>query len=123
MKTVTLLTVASVTVALQFYSSLSHAQLINPFPYETQQGLTQDDIDLILSKSASVNKTPKTGALTSWKDPTSGASGTISFIRHLKQQGMDCNLLHYVFAEATPQRDTSYNLKWCRIDGEWKLAD
>ncbi|MCB8879580.1 hypothetical protein ACELLULO517_04990 [Acidisoma cellulosilytica] len=60
----------------------------------------------------------------SWKNPKTGNSGTVTFLRQYHKSGMECRGFRYTFHTGTAQDGLPYKLNWCeRSPGDWAIAN
>ena len=61
------------------------------------------------------------GAQDSWKNPDSGASGTIKVFNTFEQNGLRCRRASFSNSAGGFEQTSTYNL--CKVaDGTWKFA-
>ena len=103
--------------------SAAQAQ-ISPF---SGRGPRMDREDLAMMDKAAAplfqGDTFTPGATSSWKNPASGWSGTVTATGTTKVSGLSCRVLDYKFDIPKRTDDRTYTAKWCRTkDGTWKLG-
>jgi surface antigen len=115
-------------VAFLCVAGAAQAQ-INPYR-STKNGPHLDDQDMTLLDEASHRlldaATPAKGAVESWRNELSGASGKIYYVGPIKQTvrrtEYDCRRLQYDVSVKGRERPHTTTVNWCReVDGTWKL--
>jgi surface antigen len=100
-------------------------------PYRTGKNSPRlDDQDLLLLEEASFRildaATPAKGAVETWRNEASGASGKIYYVGPIKQTvrrtEYDCRRLQYDVSVKGRERPHTTTVNWCKeVDGTWKL--
>lgn len=117
-------------IALMAFSTalgwaLSANAQFNPFlGAANTPALTSDDWGLLNDGADKLNADPRahSGQTERWKNPRSGASGSITLTGAFRTDGMDCHALRYTIAVRSRTGTRSYNVNWCRdAAGEWKI--
>ncbi len=82
--------------------------------------MTREDT-LLFGKTAKEAMTHPDGYTTTWTNPRTGASGTITVLSTSKEKGMLCRTFS-TFAIAGGVRGEKTMLKACRVGDQWRLA-
>jgi surface antigen len=102
---------------------------VNPFK-STKNAPHLDDQDLTLLDEAAHRildaAAPAKGAVESWRNTASGASGKIYYVgptrQTVRRTEYDCRRLQYDISVKGRERPHTTNVDWCRdVDGSWKL--
>ena len=95
---------------------------VNPFPGRAPK-LTEQDMKLLSESTAKLNngQSPSVGQVAKWSNPRTGAHGITSLTRLYHDQGMACHALRYQVSPNQSRSLRTYNLDWCKKDGEWKV--
>ena len=113
---------AAMTLVLAALAQPASAQ-INPFRSSFANGLGDEDFDL-LSKAASsllARDMITVGATEAWRNPRSGAGGTVTVMRNFKHASYECHTLLY---ETTPDQLRTpgrTRINWCKTDAGWRI--
>jgi surface antigen len=110
-------------VALLLAFQPAQAQLLGRM-WETSVTLTRADLDLIQQTLAQKIHGKPAGTKASWKDPSSGNSGTITLLKVIAQHGQRCEQIKYRnYPPETWRPSDHFVLTSCRQpDGSWKLS-
>jgi len=101
----------------------AQAQLLGPL-WETRVTLTQADLDMVKSTLAQQIHNKPAGTSTSWQNPASGNSGTITLLKILARHGNRCEQIEYrLFPPEKASPGDRFVLVSClQRDGSWKLS-
>jgi surface antigen len=119
----------AVVAAILILASAAHAQ-VNPYR-SSKNAPHLDDQDMTLLDEASHRildaATPAKGAVETWRNEASGASGKIYYVGPIKQTvrrtEYECRRLQYDVSVKGRERPHSTTVNWCReVDGTWKLS-
>ncbi len=83
--------------------------------------LTSGDLQLLSAEAAKLG--PNGPKEEGWRNPKTGNSGVVTFLRQYEKAGMECRSFRYTFHTGTPTDGLPYKLDWCeKTPGHWMMA-
>ena len=98
---------------------------INPFRGLGADRLTGDDVRMLTETgNRLLGRSPlPNGSSESWRNDSTGASGSVRVNNTFQRQGMVCHTLAYQARTRTGLAPRTNTLVWCRTrNGAWKIA-
>jgi hypothetical protein len=110
-------------IALSFALHSAQAQILGP-AWETNVTLTRADLDMIKASLAQRIHNQRLGASTSWSNPESGNSGSMTLLKIFARQGRRCEQIEYRMSPPEKARpsDRFVLISCLQVDGTWKLS-
>ncbi|MBS0560479.1 MAG: hypothetical protein JSR21_10525 [Proteobacteria bacterium] len=99
------------------------AAQINPFRSSFANGLGDDDFQRLSDASnALLNREHlEVGATEAWRNPATGAGGTITVTRNFTARGYACHALLYSSVPDEKRASRQTRLNWCKTPEGWKI--
>jgi hypothetical protein len=119
---------AMVALAIGLAAAMARpaAAQLNPFRSSFATSLTNDDFqDLSDAASRLLGRDKLTaGATEAWRNPQTGAGGTVEVARSFAWHGYGCHALRYTVLPNGPagKGETRTVLNWCKTPAGWKIV-
>jgi surface antigen len=96
---------------------------INPFRGSSRTPLNADDIAALTDATNRLLDSPQliVGAIETWSNPKSGASGTVTAGNTAQRKGMACRIVRYQ-TTVSGSSERSATLTWCKTANGWKIG-
>lgn len=101
-------------------AGIAQAQ-INPFGREYSR-FSEEDLHLMRVEADKLLSTGKVGSVASWNSEKSGNFGTMELERIFSAKGLPCRQLDHVVKFKGERDARRFQLTYCRVGNEWRLA-
>ncbi len=85
--------------------------------------LTPEDLRLVRKATARLLTTGRTGSTASWRNDISGNFGTMELEGTFRNRGVPCKRIDHVLQFRNVADPRLLRLTFCRIGGQWRLAN
>jgi surface antigen len=108
---------------LSLHPVSARAQMLGP-SWETYVTLSQADLDMIKGALGQQIHNQQPGTSASWRNPTSGNSGSVTLLKTFARQGRRCDQIEYRLnpPENAKPSDRFVLTSCMQPDGTWKLS-
>ena len=99
------------------------AAQINPFRSSFANGLGDDDFQLLTNAGNALlaRDSLPVGATEAWRNPQTGAGGTIAVTRNFKHGALACHALLYTTTPDESRAPRQTRLNWCKTKAGWRI--
>ncbi len=97
---------------------------VNPFRSSSGAGMTAEDSRMqnTAARRLVANSNPHDGATEDWKNPRTGASGTITVVNSFQKGDMLCRKVEFASETRNSQNPRKTQLDWCKTPQGWKIV-